>query len=165
MIQATKKTKEKAVEQLLLQNYNQYYRLAYSYVQNDADAGDIVQNVAYKAIRHSSSLKNVEHAGTWLYRIMLNEIFAFCKQRKSEPLDSVTEEPHSEDVYEDVDLKRALETLPDQDRMIVELKYFEDMKLEDIATVMNENLNTVKSRLYRSLKKLKIEMEDDLVFL
>lgn len=165
MIQATKKTKEKAVEQLLLQNYNQYYRLAYSYVRNDADAGDIVQNGAYKAIRHSSSLKNVEHAGTWLYRIMLNEIFAFCKQRKSEPLDSVTKEPHSEDVYEDVDLKRALETLPDQDRMIVELKYFEDMKLEDIAAVMNENLNTVKSRLYRSLKKLKIEMEDDLVFL
>ena len=165
MIQATKKTKEKAVEQLLLQNYNQYYRLAYSYVRNDADAEDIVQNGAYKAIRHSSSLKNVEHAGTWLYRIMLNEIFAFCKQRKSEPLDSVTKEPHSEDVYEDVDLKRALETLPDQDRMIVELKYFEDMKLEDIAAVMNENLNTVKSRLYRSLKKLKIEMEDDLVFL
>lgn len=89
MIQATKKTKEKAVEQLLLQNYNQYYRLAYSYVQNDADAGDIVQNGAYKAIRHSSSLKNVEHAGTWIYRIMLNEIFAFCKQRKSEPLDSM----------------------------------------------------------------------------
>ena len=165
MIQATKKTKEKAVEQLLLQNYNQYYRLAYSYVQHDAAAGDTRQNGANKAIRHSSSLKNVEHAGTWLYRIMLNEIFAFCKQRKSEPLDSVTEEPHSEDVYEDVDLKRALETLPDQDRMIVELKYFEDMKLEDIAAVMNENLNTVKSRLYRSLKKLKIEMEDDLVFL
>lgn len=81
----------------------------------------------YKAIRHSSSLKNVEHAGTWLYRIMLNEIFTFCKQRKSEPLDSVTEEPHSEDVYEDVDLKRALETLPDQDRMIGERLLLADL--------------------------------------
>lgn len=58
---------------------------------------------------------------------MLNEIFTFCKQRKSEPLDSVTEEPHSEDVYEDVDLKRALETLPDQDRMIGERLLLADL--------------------------------------
>ncbi len=81
--------------------------------------------------------------------------------QKTETLDLITEEPHSEDIYTDIDLKRALETLPDQDRMIVELKYFEDMKLEDIAAIMDENINTVKSRLYRSLQKLKIRLEDD----
>ena len=48
--------------------------------------------------------------------------------------------------------------------MIVELKYFEDMKLEDIAAVMNENINTVKSRLYRSLQKLKNCLKDDRIF-
>lgn len=53
MIQAGRKTKEKVVEDLLLKNYNQYYRLAYSYVHNDADAGDIVQNGSYKAIKNS----------------------------------------------------------------------------------------------------------------
>lgn len=164
MIQLTQKTKEKAVEQLLLQNYNQYYRLAYSYVQNDADAGDIVQNGAYQAILHSNDLKHVEYASTWLYRIMLNEIFAFCKQRKTESLDLVIDEPHANDLYENVDLKRALESLSDQDRMIVELKYFENMKLDDIAAIMNENLNTIKSRLYRSLKKLKLKLDDDFVF-
>ena len=95
---------------------------------------------------------------------MLNEIFAFYRQRKEETLDSVTEEPHSEDIYEDIDLKRALETLSDRDRMIVELKYFEDMKLEDIAAVMNENINTVKSRLYRSLQKLKNCLKEDRIF-
>ncbi len=57
MISLSRKTKEKAVEDLLLQNYDQYYRLAYSYVHNEADAGDIVQNGAYKAIRSSSDLK------------------------------------------------------------------------------------------------------------
>ena len=46
MISLSRKTKEKAVEDLLLQNYDQYYRLAYSYVHNEADAGDIVQNGA-----------------------------------------------------------------------------------------------------------------------
>ena len=62
MISLSRKTKEKAVEDLLLQNYDQYYRLAYSYVHNEADAGDIVQNGAYKAIRSSSDLKEVRYA-------------------------------------------------------------------------------------------------------
>ena len=100
MISLSGKTKEKAVEDLLLQNYDQYYRLAYSYVHNEADAGDIVQNGAYKAIRSSSDLKEVRYAATWLYRIMLNEIFSFCKQKKTEPLEEGNDEPHYEDAYE-----------------------------------------------------------------
>ena len=151
MISLSGKTKEKAVEDLLLQNYDQYYRLAYSYVHNEADAGDIVQNGAYKAIRSSYDLKEVRYAATWLYRIMLNEIFSFCKQKKTEPLE--------EGNYENFDLKHALELLPLRDRMIVELKYFEDMKLEDIAAIMEENTNTIKSRLYRSLKKLRLSLD------
>ena len=150
MISLSRKTKEKAVEDLLLQNYDQYYRLAYSYVHNEADAGDIVQNGAYKAIRSSSDLKEVRYAATWLYRIMLNEIFSFCKQKKTEPLEEGNDEPHYEDAYE---------LLPPRDRMIVELKYFEDMKLEDIAAIMEENTNTIKSRLYRSLKKLRLSLD------
>ena len=153
MISLSRKTKEKAVEDLLLQNYDQYYRLAYSYVHNEADAGDIVQNGAYKAIRSSSDLKEVRYAATWLYRIMLNEIFSFCKQKKTEPLEE------GKDAYENLDLKHALELLPPRDRMIVELKYFEDMKLEDIAAIMEENTNTIKSRLYRSLKKLRLSLD------
>ena len=83
---------------------------------------------------------------------MLNEIFSFCKQKKTEPLEEGNDELHYEDAYENLDLKHALELLPPRDRMIVELKYFEDMKLEDIAAIMEENTNTIKSRLYRSLK-------------
>ena len=61
--------------------------------------------------------------------------------------------------YTNLDLKHALELLPPRDRMIVELKYFEDMKLEDIAAIMEENTNTIKSRLYRSLKKLRLSLD------
>lgn len=164
MLHTSKKTKEKIIEDLLLQKYNQYYRLAYSYVHNDDDAADIVQNGAYHAIKNCHTLKQPEFAGTWVYRIMLNEIFAFCKQHKTESLDLVTEEPHSEDIYEDIDLKRALNELSANDRMIIELKYFEDMKFEDIASIMGENVSTIKSRLYRSLKKLKLDLKDDRVF-
>lgn len=157
------KTKEKTIEALLLDNYDQYYRLAYSYVHNESDACDIVQNAAYKAIKNSKSLKQRRYAATWLYRIVVNEIFTCLKQRKHEPLDAV-EEPRAEDDYEDIDLAQALGRLPDEDAMIVKLKYFEEMKLEEIAMILDENVNTVKSRLYRSLRKLKVIIEEDWMY-
>ena len=112
-----KKTKAKTVEDLLLANYNKYFRLAYSYVRNDDDAADIVQNAACRAIQNCSRLKEPQYASTWIYRIVINEIFTFCSQKKTEPLESA-EEPHQEDTYEDIDLKRALESLPLEEKMI-----------------------------------------------
>ena len=153
------RTKEKQVEHVLLSEYNRYYRLAFSYVHNEADACDIVQNGAYKAIRASKNLKNIEYAGTWVYRIMLNEIFRFGKEPKHISLEDV-EETGYEERYEDLDLRRALDQLSREDKAVVELKFFEDMKLEEIAEILDENLNTVKSRLYRSIKKLRTVLAD-----
>ena len=62
--------------------------------------------------------------------------------------------------YENIDLKRALDQMNPQDKAVIELRYFEDMKIEDIAKVLDENVNTVKSRLYRGLKKLRLELTD-----
>lgn len=160
MLFQKKDKKEQRVEQILLENYNSYYRLAYSYVHNESDAGDIVQNGAYKAILHSSALKQEEYAATWVYRIMLNEIFRFLKMDKPISLDEMEMERGREDVYEDVDIRRALDAMPKEDKAVIELKYFEDMKLAEIAEVLEENVNTVKSRLYRGLKKLRLELSD-----
>lgn len=155
-----KESKEQKVEQILLKNYNHYYRLAYSYVNNEADAGDIVQNGAYKAILNSDSLKNEEYAATWIYRIMLNEIFRFLKKDKPFSYDELDVELSTEDVYENVDLRRALDTMSKEDKAVIELKYFEDMKFSEIAEILGENVSTVKSRLYRGLRKLKVELTD-----
>lgn len=152
-------SRESRVEQLLLENYDRYYRLALSYVHNEEDAGDIVQNGAYKAILHSSKLKKTEYAGTWIYRIMLNEIFSFYREKQPLPLEETVQETLSvEDTYENFDLRRALDDLEKEDKAIVELRYFEDMKLEEIAEILNENISTVKSRLYRCLRKLRIKL-------
>ena len=153
------KKRRDVIEQLLLENYNKYYRLACSYVHNDADAGDIVQNGAYKAILNSNKLQNIEYAETWIYRIMMNEIFAKYREKENVPLESITLEQGKEDAYENVDLQKAIESLEKEDKTVVILRYYEDMKLEDIAKVLNENLSTVKSRLYRSMKKLKLQLE------
>lgn len=156
-----KNTKERMVEQVILENYDRYYRLAYSYVHNEADAADIVQNGAYRAILKSSSLKDEACAGTWVYRIMLNEIFRFFKssQKKVVSMETLEYEEGEEDVYQDIDLRRALDSLEEKDKAVVELRYFEDMKLEDIAELLQENLNTIKSRLYRSIKKLRLKLK------
>lgn len=54
----------------------------------------------------------------------------------------------------------ALEALPANYHCIVILRYFEDLKIEEIAGILDENVNTVKTRLYKSLKKLRIKIEE-----
>lgn len=154
------------IEQIILEKYNQYYRLAYSYTHNEEDAGDIVQNGAYKALRSSGTLKKPEYAETWIYRIMLNECFQYLKQPRSFSIDAMQEENgveagYSEDHYSNIDLQRAVDSLSDRDKAIVILKYFEDKTLEEIAAILDENVNTIKSRLYRSMRRLQEMLSDD----
>lgn len=153
--------KEEKVEQTILKKYNSYYRMAMTFVHNEADAADIVQEGAYKAIKNSESLKCIEYAETWVYRIMMNEIY---KRLNKKAIRSIDEEDltdlQTEDRYEDIDLMKALDSMPDNDKAVIQLKYFEDLKLDEIAYILGENLSTIKSRLYRSLKKLRCAMDD-----
>lgn len=64
------------------------------------------------------------------------------------------------DEYENFDLQRALNNLPDNCRTLIILRYFEDLKIEEIAEILNENINTVKTRLYKSLEMLRIKMNN-----
>ena len=159
------KKKEQLVEETIVKKYNSYYRLAYSYVHNASDAEDIVQNTAYHALRAAGSLRNPQYIETWLYRILMNETFKLLKRPESFSYEEFVEKTGNEggsveDSYENVDLVRILDELPEKDKLVVELRYFEDRKLEDIALVLEENINTVKSRLYRSLKKMRIMLEE-----
>lgn len=70
-------------------------------------------------------------------------------------------ETPTEDHYQDLDLKQMINRLDDKSRTVILLRYFEDLKLEEIADIAGENLNTVKARLYRALKKLRLELEPE----
>lgn len=156
------KSKSAVIEEIICERYNSYYRMAYSYVHNDDDASDIVQEGAYKAMKNCDSLKQTEHAATWIYRIMMNEVYRVLQSRKHLSTDDEDFiEPPTYDQYADIDLQRALDALAHKDKAVVQLKYFEDMKLEEIAKILNENVSTVKSRLYRGLKKLQLVMESE----
>lgn len=152
--------KRAVIEQIILEKYNQYYRIAYSYTHNEADACDIVQNGAYRALRGSNALKKPEYAATWVYRIMLNECFRYTKQPQNLSYEYMqaamgVEPSYTEDSSENLDIRRAMDSLSEQDKAVIVLRFFEDMKLEEIADILDENLNTVKSRLYRGIKKLR----------
>ncbi len=152
--------KEALVHECLVKNYEKYYRMAYSYVFREQDAMDIVQEGAYRAILKSDLLKQPEYVDTWICKIMINEALRFLKKNKLAEVDmDAVPEQGQEDQVEDIDLQRALDKLDEQERTIVVLRYFEEEKIDTIGKVMELNVNTVKSRLYRAMDKLKKYME------
>ena len=146
-------------EQILTENYERYYRLAYSYMRNEDDALDVVQESAYRAIRDCRKVRNKDYLSTWIYRIVVNTALDMLRRKKKENITEELPEIPVEDQYQDLELRTVLNQLDDKSRTIILLRYFEDLKLEDIADIVGDNLNIVKARLYRSLKKLRLNLE------
>lgn len=146
-------------EQILTDNYERYYRLAYSYMRNEDDALDVVQESAYRAIRDCRKVRNKDYLSTWIYRIVVNTALDMLRRKKKETTTEELPEIPVEDQNRDLELRTVLNQLDDKSRTIILLRYFEDLKLEDIADIVGDNLNTVKARLYRSLKKLRLNLE------
>ena len=146
-------------EQILTDNYERYYSLAYSYMRNEDDALDVVQESAYRAIRDCRKVRNKDYLSTWIYRIVVNTALDMLRRKKKETTTEELPEIPVEDQNRDLELRTVLNQLDDKSRTIILLRYFEDLKLEDIADIVGDNLNTVKARLYRSLKKLRLNLE------
>ncbi|MBE5986865.1 RNA polymerase sigma (SigV) subunit [Lacrimispora xylanisolvens] len=152
---------EEQAESLLLNNYEKYYRLAYSYAKNESDALDIVQESAYKVLKDIKKLKDQSLLSTWIYRIVINTSIDFLRKRNNETVSIYDLEIPHEDQYQDDDPKEMIAFLNEEERTIVILKFFEDLKLEEIADALNMNVNTVKTRLYRALKKIRVTLETE----
>ena len=136
-----------------------FYRLAYSYVKNRDAALDVVQESIVKALSKSDSLRNPEFLKTWFYRILLNESMNYYRHnRRLVSLEDSglpdTPAPQGDHATR-LDLRAAIDRLEPREQTIIRLRFFQDMKLEEIAQVTETNLNTVKSRLYKSLRKLR----------
>lgn len=151
---------QKKVEETVLDSYEAMYRLAYTYVRNEEDALDIVQESVYKAIKHSTSVKQETYIKTWLWRIVMNTALDFIRKNQKEVAVEDFYEAGREDSYQDFDTIEALEILDEKEKAVVVLRFFEDQKLSEIGKILNENTNTVKTILYRSLKKLKLKLAE-----
>lgn len=143
----------------ITENQEKLYRLAFSYVRNQEDALDVVQNAICKALDNYEALKNENAVNTWFYRILVNESLSFIRQRKEELLpdeNKALEIPYYEKEYDKEDsLYDQISHLEEDLQHIIKLRFFEELSLKEISDVMGLNLNTVKAKLYRGLKRLK----------
>lgn len=145
----------------LQQDQARLYRLAYSYSGDEQSAMDIVQTAMVKALT-AKPLREPEHLRTWVYRIVVNTALDWLRAHKryfaasDDLLDSL---PSPSGSPGDPDLEQALQALPTDYQTVIVLRFFEELKLREIAEITGQNINTVKTRLYQALKLLRIEME------
>ena len=142
------------------ENQDKLYRIAFSYVKNEDLALDIVQESIEKALRNIKTLKHEEYVKTWFYRILINESLGYIRRNKNTILCQAEDlkddiEWNDNITIEGIDLYNNIGKLKEKLRTVIILRFFEDLKIEEIARITKTSPNTVKSRLYKGLEELK----------
>lgn len=146
-------------------NQEKLYRIAFSYSKNEEAALDIVQEAITKALKNMNKLREEQYVKSWFYRILINESLDYVKKNKK-ILTCELEEIENKINWSDninvegIDIYKYVQNLNDKLKTVILLRFFEDMKIEDIARVTKTNVNTVKSRLYRGLEELRKFIHD-----
>jgi len=147
------------------------YTLAVGLLRDSQEAEEATQDAFVKAFRSLQGYKRKARFSTWIYRIVYNECISRLRKRRVHMVSleeySAAEKDHDEMIdNEDItDLEeqrqrvhQALGTLPEKDRSIVMLYYFEDLPVEEIARITGLTSSNVKIRLFRARKKLHSEL-------
>lgn len=143
-------------------NDQRLYLIAFSYVQNQHDAEDIMQNTFMKLWKAKKTFESNGHMDNWLIKVCVNE----CKDsfrlfsKKHSPLDETPELAYN-DKHFNMDLFNAVSSLSKKERLAVHLFYYEDMTVKEISGLLNIKETTIKSLLHRARKKLKAKLGDE----
>ncbi len=155
-----------AVTAYIIENQEKFYRLAFSYTGNQEDALDAVQNAVCKILTYYKNIRSREAIKTWCYRIVVNESLNLIRLRhREQPADIWEgENAYTEPGFErDDDLYEKINQLPQEIQTVIKLRFYEELSLKEIAKITRANLNTVKARLYRGLKALKVKYKEGMV--
>ncbi|MCD8397060.1 MAG: sigma-70 family RNA polymerase sigma factor [Lachnospiraceae bacterium] len=145
---------------LILASEDSLYHVAKTLLREDADCADAIQEAIVSAFTKLHTLRRDEYAKTWLTRILINECYDILRNQKQ--LVSIEEQamPDWEAPKGDYsDLYEALETLPEEMRICVTLFYMEGYSVREIASILEVNENTIKTRLSRAKARLRRELE------
>lgn len=128
-------------------------RIAYQNLKNKADAEDVTQEVFVRLVQ-ANAFENEEHIKAWLIRVAINRCNDFRKTAWFRKRTALTTDwlPFSE---EQQSLLEELWRLPNKDRNIIYLYYYEGYSVPEIAKILQKNENTLSSQLSRARKKLK----------
>ena len=129
------------------------------------DADDLLQEVFIKVWKNIDRFREDSNLFTWLYKIATNECLNFLKRNKKRfltNLEDMNNELHTK-LYSghyisgseiQMKLQKALLKLPDKQRLVFNMKYFEDMKYEDIARITDTSVGSLKASYHIAVKKI-----------
>jgi RNA polymerase sigma-70 factor (ECF subfamily) len=151
---------------LLVRAYQErVYWLIRKMVIDHDDANDLTQEVFVKIWQNLDRFREEAQLFTWIYRIATNHTLSFLKKKKRRffiPIEDVNAKlenklTESEAISGDeiqLKLQKALLTLPDKQRLVFNMKYFEEMKFEDISAVTNTSVGALKASYHHAVKKI-----------
>ncbi|MEM7484832.1 MAG: RNA polymerase sigma factor [Bacteroidota bacterium] len=141
-------------------------------VLNHDDADDVLQNTFIKVYRNIDGFKGDSKLYSWMYRIATNESLTFLKQKSkkmgvsNEELKTALVENLQSDVYFEGDeiqlkLQKALATLPDKQKLVFTMKYFQEMKYDEISEVLETSVGALKASYHLAVKKIETYLKAD----
>lgn len=149
----------------LMQKYQErvYWHIRRMVLRHE-DADDVIQNTFVKAWKGLSNFREDANLYTWLYRIATNETITFINKNKKRMASSIDEVSHilkaqKDDNYFSGDeietkLHQALSTLPEKQKLVFNMKYFDDMKYDEIAKVLGGSVGSLKASYFHAVKKI-----------
>lgn len=177
---ADQQTKRKQFEAEALPHMDALLRTALRMTKNQTDAEDLVQETMVKAYRFWDKFESGSNCRAWLFKIMTNIFINEYRSKSRTPvsvnmddiddnflfgqLSTLSPEKNPEQelfakIFDD-DVKRAIEELPDDFRLVVVLSFLEGFSYQEIADIVDLQLGTVKSRLHRGRKLLQKKLYD-----
>ncbi|WP_249869435.1 RNA polymerase sigma factor [Oceanobacillus saliphilus] len=161
LIKKIKKGNQQAFKKLYDRYADYSLRTVYAITNNTSDASDIVQETFIKVYRNIDSYNTAMPFKPWFYQILINESRRYMKKKSKEAINSGSEQLldhlnyRLEEEQDFEQLESAMDQLGPHHRTVLVLKYLNGFSEKEIAEVLELNVNTVKSRLYKARQQLK----------
>ncbi|MGN7476289.1 sigma-70 family RNA polymerase sigma factor [Solibacillus silvestris] len=160
LILRVKQGDDEAFYELIQPIYSDLYRMAFVYIQSEADAVDILQQAIIKAYEHIHNLKEPQFFKTWMIRIVINCSKTYIEKIKrfevTDPLKLIDMQATSNTYKEEeIDLWNALQSLEEKYKTVLLLRFYQDYTVPVIASIVELPAGTVKTNIRRGLMQLK----------
>ncbi|WP_062106329.1 sigma-70 family RNA polymerase sigma factor [Bacillus niameyensis] len=138
------------------------FKTALAFLKNEGDALEAIQEVTFRAYKNIRKLRNAQYIKTWLFRIMIN----YCNDQLKIKKLHVFAEDEIENIafseyYDELEIKDAMLKLDERSRELLTLKYFNDMKIKEIAEAMQCPEGSIKTWLHKALKQLRVILDEE----
>lgn len=159
------KTQNQAFQKLLFDYQKPLYHHIRTIVISHHDTDDVLQNTFIKIFQNIKNFKGESKLFSWMYRIATNESLTFLNQKAkkggitSEALQHKAIDNLEADVDFDGDaiqiaLHRAIATLPEKQQLVFKMKYFEELKYEEISEIVGTSIGALKASYHHAVKKI-----------